>query len=121
MNLLRSLIFVPGNQARMLERALEFKADVIMVDLEDSVPPGEKAAALATALDWAPRLANGGKRVMARVNALDTGLTRGELEALISPDLAGISIGKSQTVFDLKDVDQIITNLESAAGLPPDR
>ena len=56
---------------------------------------------------------------MARVNSLDSGLTKGELEALISPDLSGISIGKSQTVFDLKDVDQIITNLESAAGLPP--
>ena len=119
MNLLRSLIFVPGNRANMLERALEFKADVIMVDLEDSVPPGEKPAALATALEWAPRLAKAGKRVMARVNSLDTGLTRGELEALISPDLAGISIGKSQTVFDLKDVDRIITNAESAAGLPP--
>ena len=118
MNLLRSLIFVPGNQARMLERALEFKADVIMIDLEDSVPPGEKSAALETALEWAPKLAGAGKRVMARVNSLDTGLTRGELEALIGPHLAGISIGKSQTVFDLKDVDRIILNAESAAGLP---
>ena len=40
MELLRSLIFVPGNRANMLERALNFDADIIMVDLEDSVPPG---------------------------------------------------------------------------------
>ena len=42
LELLRSLIFVPGNRANMLERATGFPADVIMVDLEDSVPPGEK-------------------------------------------------------------------------------
>ena len=39
---IRSVIFVPGNRASMLERARSFDADVIMVDLEDSVPPGEK-------------------------------------------------------------------------------
>ena len=43
MELLRSLIFVPGNRPNMLERALGFNADVVMVDLEDSVPPAEKS------------------------------------------------------------------------------
>ena len=41
MELLRSLVFVPGNRANMLERATGFAADVIMADLEDSVPPDE--------------------------------------------------------------------------------
>ena len=86
MRLLRSLIFVPGNRANMLERALEFKADVVMIDLEDSVPPGEKSAALSVAQEWMPRLAKAGRRVMVRVNSLDTGLTRGELEGLVGPD-----------------------------------
>ena len=45
MELYRSFIFVPGNRENMLERAKSFKADVIMVDLEDSVPPGEKNSA----------------------------------------------------------------------------
>ena len=121
MRLLRSLIFVPGNRANMLERALEFKADVVMIDLEDSVPPGEKSAALAVAQEWMPRLAKAGRRVMVRVNSLDTGLTRGELEGLVGPDLAGVSIGKTQTVFDLIDVDRLIANLESEAGLPPQK
>jgi len=122
LNLLRSLVFVPGNRANMLERALDFKADVIMVDLEDSVPPGEKLAARETAREWVPKLAKAagrsGRRIMVRVNALDTGLTRDELAALIGPDLSGISIGKSETVWDLRDVDQVITGLETAAGLP---
>ena len=45
MELLRSLIFVPGNRSNMLEKARDFPADVIVADLEDSVPPGEKVAA----------------------------------------------------------------------------
>ena len=76
MELLRSLIFVPGNRANMLERGLGFPADVVMVDLEDSVPPGEKAAACELAVEWVPRLTAAGKRVMVRVNSLDTGLTQ---------------------------------------------
>ena len=42
MELLRSLIFVPWNRREMLEKARSFDADVIVADLEDSVPPGEK-------------------------------------------------------------------------------
>ena len=118
MDLLRSLIFVPGNRANMLERAMEFKADVIMVDLEDSVPPGEKAGAREVAREWVPQLARKGRRVMVRLNSLDTGLTQDELAAVISPHLAGISVGKAETVWDLQDVDRIIGPLESSAGLP---
>ena len=87
MELIRSLIFVPGNRENMLDRARSFNADIIMVDLEDSVPPGEKAVARDMAREWVPALRAGGKRVMVRVNSLDTGLTRAELEAVVSPSL----------------------------------
>lgn len=117
MELLRSLVFVPGNRANMLERALGFGADIIMVDLEDSVPPGEKAAAAALAVEWIPRLAAAGQRVMVRVNALDTGLAAGELAAVVGPQLAGVSIGKGGTAWDLHQVDQLLTPLEAKAGI----
>ena len=119
MELLRSLIFVPGNRANMLERALGFGADIVMVDLEDSVPPGEKAAACALAAEWTPRLRAAGRRVMIRVNALDTGLTATELAAVVSPHLAGISIGKGGSRWDLAQVDQLLAPLEAQAGMAP--
>ena len=119
MELLRSLIFVPGNRANMLERALDFTADVIMVDLEDSVPPAEKVAARDLARQWVPTLRQAGKRVMVRANSLDTGLTRDELTAVISPDLYGVSVGKTESVWDLREIDRIIAPLEAAAGLQP--
>ena len=117
MELLRSVIFVPGNRPNMLERALEFDADVVMVDLEDSVPPAEKVNATEVAREWVPKLRRRGRRVMVRVNSLDTGLTHDELAAVIGPDLSGISIGKAESVWHLRDADRIITALESAAGL----
>ncbi|MBM3943584.1 MAG: CoA ester lyase [SAR202 cluster bacterium] len=119
MELLRSLIFVPGNRANMLERAKGFNADVIMVDLEDSVPPGEKANAREVARQWVPQLARAGRKVMVRVNSLDTGLTREELAAVIGPDLAGISIGKGESAWDVQEADRLIGPLEAAAGLEP--
>ena len=117
MELLRSLIFVPGNRANMLERALSFNADVIMVDLEDSVPPGEKATAREVAREWVPKLRQAGQRIIVRVNSLDTGLTKDELAAVISPDLHGISLGKVETPDDVRDTDRMITAMESAAGM----
>ena len=119
MQLLRSLIFVPGNRANMLERALDFNADIIMVDLEDSVPPAEKVAAQHLARQWVPTLRQAGKRVMVRANSLDTGLTRDELTAVISPDLYGVSVGKTESVWDLREIDRIIAPLEASAGLQP--
>lgn len=119
MELLRSLIFVPGNRPSMLERARSFNADIIMVDLEDSVPPAEKVNARQTVRDWVPRLHTDGKRVMVRANGLDTGLTRDELAAVISPSLYGVSVGKTESAWDLQEVDRIIGPLEAIAGLEP--
>ena len=117
MELMRSLIFVPGNRANMLERARSFDADIIMVDLEDSVPPGEKVNARDMAQEWVPILRSEGKRVMVRVNSLDTGLTRAELEAVVSPDLHGISLGKVESVRDIRTVSALLSPLEEAAGI----
>ena len=97
MELYRSFIFVPGNRENMLERAKSFNADVIVVDLEDSVHPGGKEDARELAKKWVPTLHREGQRVVVRVNSLDTGLTRTELEALVSPELYGISLGKVES------------------------
>ena len=119
MELFRSVIFVPGNRANMLERARKFTADVVMVDLEDSVPPGEKTAARDLAKEWVPVLRREGQRVMVRVNSLDTGLTRPELEAIVSPDLYGISLGKVDSTWNIRDVDRMLNAIEPVAGVEP--
>lgn len=44
---IRSFLFVPGNKESMLDKAAGAKADALILDLEDSVPPAEKLAARA--------------------------------------------------------------------------
>ena len=70
----RSLLFVPGNRDRMLTKAQTLPSDVVILDLEDAVPPDEKTAARAMIRD---ALDSGTfePQVIVRVNALSTGLT----------------------------------------------
>ena len=58
MTILRSLLFVPGNKANMLAKALALQPDAFMPDMEDSVPAAEKANARAT-IAWLPAAARG--------------------------------------------------------------
>jgi citrate lyase subunit beta/citryl-CoA lyase len=119
LEILRSLIFVPGNRRDMLEKARDFDADAIVADLEDSVPPAEKENARGVVRDMAPTLSGRGQKVLVRLNSLDTGLTHDELAALIGPHLYGISIGKVESTWDIKECDRIASALEKGAGLEP--
>lgn len=117
MELYRSFIFVPGNRENMLERAKSFEADVVVVDLEDSVHPGGKENARELAKKWVPILHREGQRVIVRVNSLDTGLTRPELEAVVSPELYGISLGKVESTWNMNDLDRMLNAIEPSAGV----
>ena len=119
MELIRSAIFVPGNRANMLERARSFKADIIMVDLEDSVPADEKANARDLAGEWVPKLRRDGQTVMVRVNSLDTGRTRDEMQAVVSSDLYGVSLGKVESVWHIHDADQLLSALGASRRTAP--
>ena len=117
MELLRSLIFVPGNRRDMLEKARDFDADVIVADLEDSVAPAEKLEARNTVRELAPTLSRQGRKVMVRVNSLDTGLTRDELSAVVGPHLYGVSVGKVDSAWDMGEYQRLTTQAEESAGL----
>ena len=119
MELLRSLIFVPGNRRDMLEKARDFDADVIVADLEDSVPPAEKLNGRQIVKELADSLSGRGQKVMVRVNSLATGLTQDELSSLIGPHLYGISVGKVESTWDIKEYHRITSALENKAGLEP--
>jgi citrate lyase subunit beta/citryl-CoA lyase len=115
--LLRSLIFVPGNRRDMLEKAASFPADIVVPDMEDSVPLSEKAAARDVIADMLPVLNQAGRRLVVRVNALDTGLLEEDLNAAVTPHTYGINVGKVETPWDVREVDKIITALEAREGL----
>jgi citrate lyase subunit beta/citryl-CoA lyase len=118
MPVLRSLLFVPGNQARMLEKAAALVPDAFVPDLEDSVPVEEKARARDVTASFLPQLARGGPLVLPRVNSLDTGLLEADLAAVVGPHIYGVSVGKIQTAKDIAHISSILARLEEKAGVP---
>lgn len=114
--ILRSLLFVPGNKASMLEKALTLKPDALVPDMEDSVPAAEKTNARETIRSWLPRLAASGIPVLPRVNALDTAWIEADLEAVVGRQVLGISVGKVRNAGDIVAISQLIGDLERRAG-----
>ena len=117
MELFRSLIFVPGNRKDMLEKAIAFPADIVVPDMEDSVPMSEKGAARDTIGDMLPVLAEAGRRVMVRVNALSTGLLEDDMRAAVSPHTFAVNVGKIETPWDVQQVDAIMAAMEARVGI----
>lgn len=114
---LRSLLFVPGNKDNMLEKSLGFAPDVVLPDLEDSVPDAEKANARETVRRWLPKLIAGPSRVMPRVNSLETTWTAEDLDAIVQPGIYGVSVGKIRKPGDIAKVSNMIAAREKALGL----
>jgi citrate lyase subunit beta/citryl-CoA lyase len=115
--ILRSLLFVPGNKDNMLTKGLALKPDAFVPDMEDSVPPSEKASARATIASFLPRFIATGIPVIPRVNSLDTEWMQADLAAAVVPGVFGISIGKIRTAGDVSAISQAIAALEQRAGL----
>lgn len=117
MTVLRSLLFVPGNQAKMLQKAMGCFPDAFVPDLEDSVPMEEKTNAREVTASWLPQLAQVGPAVIPRVNSMDTGLLEDDLAAVIGPHVQGVSVGKIHTPQDIEHISGIIAALEKQAGI----
>ena len=116
---LRSLLFVPGDSERKFAKARESGADALILDLEDSVAPPQKDAARAivsrlledeTPRDWA---------FFVRVNALDTGLTLGDLAAVVTSGLDALLIPKTNGAADIERIGHYLDALEAKAGMNP--
>ena len=117
MTVLRSLLFVPGNQPRMLERASGLKPDAFIPDMEDSVPIDEKANAREVTASYLAKLAAGGVPVIPRVNSLDTGLLDDDLAAVVGEQVFGVSVGKIETPQDIATISAKLDALEGRAGI----
>ncbi|BCH23469.1 CoA ester lyase [Mesorhizobium sp. L-8-10] len=116
---LTSLLFVPADSEKKFEKAKGVSADGLILDLEDSVAPPNKAAARQTLSSWID--AANGKRdwtFWVRVNPLDTGITADDLKAVVRPGLDGIVLPKSNGGQDVETVAAMINPLEATAGMP---
>ncbi|WP_287938760.1 CoA ester lyase [Sphingopyxis sp.] len=96
----RSLLYVPGSNARALEKAGGFAADMLIIDLEDAVPAERKAEARA-AMRAAVTAGFAGKRVAVRVNASGSAEQAEDLAALDGLALDAVVLPKVDAPSDL--------------------
>ena len=114
---LRSLLFVPGDSERKFVRARDCGADALILDLEDSVAPSEKAGARAHVAHLIENEAKRAWSFFVRVNALDTGLMLDDLAAVVKPGLDALLIPKTNGAADLERVAHYLDALEAKAGM----
>ncbi|QCK87067.1 CoA ester lyase [Phreatobacter aquaticus] len=116
---MRSLLFVPADSEKKLAKGLESGADALILDIEDSVSLANKPLARETARAFLAAHAGRTDRplLMVRVNALDTGLTDADLEAVVGARPDAIMLPKSEKGADVTLLDAKLTVQEAIHGL----
>jgi malyl-CoA/(S)-citramalyl-CoA lyase len=117
--LTRTYLAVPAHRARMVQNAAASAADAVFLDLEDAVPPAEKAAALDAAVialtsqDW------GNKHVTVRLNSIETPSIRHEIERLACiARLDAFLIPKAEAVTEITSIGRWIGESRGARAKP---
>lgn len=99
----RSLLYVPGSNARALEKARGLAADMLIIDLEDAVPADRKEEARA-AMRAAVTAGFPGKRIAVRINGAGSAEQAADLTALSGLDLDAVVLPKVDAPSDLGSV-----------------
>jgi len=113
----RSILYVPGNVPKFIDKAHERGADCVLVDLEDSVQPAQKPEARAMLPETMKKVARGGADVAVRINR-PMRLAVADIEAAVQPGLSALFITKTESVQHLGLLDEVVTELEKERGLP---
>jgi len=111
-NLFRSLIFVPGNNPRFLEKAKSLSADIVCFDLEDSVPDKEKKNARTLIKSALKKRNQYSSSVFARTNSPDSNKIEADLKEIVQKGIDGIVIPKVNSAKEIKKIEKIISSLE---------
>ena len=115
----RSALFVPGHKPDWVPKAVRAGADMLILDLEDSVPVPDKVHARGLVRESLAALAGCGQDRSVRINGFATGLTLDDLEAIMCPALQAVRLPKVESAADLRELDALLTHLEKRAGLEP--
>jgi citrate lyase subunit beta/citryl-CoA lyase len=115
--ILRSILFVPAGVERFVTRAPGVGADVVCLDLEDSVPTDEKPRARTMAAEAMAAMPRASYSMFVRVNGLDSGLLEDDLLAVVRPGLDGMVLPKAHSAEVVRQADNYLTILERQKGM----
>lgn len=116
MKLRRTMMYVTGNNAANVKDPQIYGADSLMFDLEDSIAVANKDAArllvyhTLSTIDFSPC------ETVVRINGLDTPYGHEDLRAMVKARPDVIRLPKTETADDIKEVERIVSELESEYG-----
>jgi len=111
-NLFRSLVFVPGNNSRFLEKAKSLPADIVCFDLEDSVPDKQKKKARTLIKNTLKQRKEYSPDVFVRTNSPESGKIEADLKEIVQKGIDGVVIPKVNSAKELKKIEKTISSLE---------
>jgi len=112
----RSALFVPGNRPDRVDKAVRTDADVVIIDLEDAVPPGLKVETRVSVRDKVKE--HGDHRMLVRVNGPETVFMQGDLEAVVCDSLSGVMVPKIESPENMQFIHQHLCHAEHLKGMP---
>ncbi|HWC04063.1 MAG TPA: CoA ester lyase [Methylomirabilota bacterium] len=115
----RSLLFVPGTRPERIAKAAAMTVDGVILDLEDAVPPAQKAQAREWVVAALRRVAFGGRERIVRVNAPGTPEHAADLSAMVPAGPDALLLPKLSDVAGLVRLDTEVARLEQACGGAP--
>lgn len=117
--LLRSLLFVPANSWRMLNRCLDENTDAVILDLEDAVPISDKETARWFIREFLLNIRDLKEHplIIVRVNSWKTGLTEYDLEFSVERNLDAIMLPKCESPYEVKKLEEVLEKIEHERGL----
>ena len=117
MPVMRSLLYVPGNNETFIAKIPQRPADIITLDIEDSVPPAEKQKARELICKNLKFAASGGADVCVRINGWDTGMTNTDCETIVDEGLLAVCLAKCGGPDDVRRLDWKLTEIEQKKSL----
>ena len=115
----RSLLFVPGNSQKFIEKSKTLDADIICLDLEDSVPPNQKPLAremIRGALSERKSY-HSSSALYVRINSVDSGFAVEDLSASVQQGIEGIIVPKVNAEDTIIDTARLVSKLEEERGI----
>ncbi len=114
--LTRSMLFVPGSNPRMIQKAADSQADMVCIDLEDAVAPDQKVEARSNVIQALQKIDFGLRTRMVRINALDTPYAYRDVIEIVEAcwqTLDLIMLPKTHCAQDVLFLDTLLTQIEA--------
>lgn len=116
--LMRSLMFVPAHNAKLMDSATRREADVLLLDIEDSVPMPLKQAARDSIKEFVKRSDLNGKLLFPRVNDRESGELLKDVTQLTIPGIHGFMYPKATQGQDIYFFGKLLETIECEKHIP---